>query len=118
MFIPNKTYLAMRVKVLLIISTLLLVIAGLSVLYLKKVNEHNTSVATLSAQIDSAKTFDRLSSTKHERVNNQITDAVTSINKLQTSVNSLNETVSMLVRNECLVKNYYMDKKLFDLCSQ
>lgn len=122
MFIPNKTYHAIKVGVLSVIATLLLVIVVESVLYFKLVNDTNGKITTLTTQLDSltnsSQSFDKVSLNKHRNTQTQITDAVTSISKLNSSVESNAALIQILIANECAVRPYYMDKRLLDMCSE
>ena len=120
MFIPNKTYHAMKVWVLGIIATLLLVIAGESVLYTTILKNQNQKIKQLSFQLDSlmvtSRKIDKNSMTRDTHVQSQITDAVTLISSLQTTINTLQTSTEMLIINECKVMPYYMDKGLLATC--
>jgi hypothetical protein len=120
MFIPNKTFHAIRVSILSVITVLLLVIAVESVLYIQLSQDTNKKLTDLSATLDS---ISNKTSNKHRVVDNQITDAVTSIREVSTGINVINEQlttnkrlVQILIDNECKVQPYYMDSRLREFC--
>jgi hypothetical protein len=127
MFIPNKTFNAIKVSILSTIMILLLVIAAESVLYIRLSQNTNKKIETLSAQLDSVSnqtnTFKVTSSNKHKIVDNQITDAVTSIAEISTGIDAINTQIAnnkrmidILVDNQCDVRPYYLDKRLAEFC--
>jgi hypothetical protein len=127
MFIPNKTYHAIKVAILCVIAVLVMIIAGQFVLYIQLAEKNTVAIQELQSKIDTLTTtttsFDNTSLKKHTVVENQITDAVTAIlelkttaSELQTSVDILKSSTDMLIVNECKVMPYYMDKNLMATC--
>lgn len=98
MFIPNKTFQVIRVTIIGIIAILLMVIAGQSVLYIKKVNENKVTLDSMTAQIDKLATDVQtdFSSTLGRQA--QTTKAVT---ELKQGLQKTQTTVDKLLRNEC-----------------
>jgi hypothetical protein len=115
MFIPNKTFHAIRVSILSVITVLLLVIAVESVLYIQLSQDTNKKLTNLSATLDS---ISNKTSNKHRIVDNQITDAVTSngINAIDEQLTTNKRLVQILIDNECKVQPYYMDSRLREFC--
>lgn len=113
MFIPNKTYHAIKTVTVGIIAVLLLVIAGQAVLYLQLANKNKKEIQTLTAQLDSlsisSKNFNNVSSGKHATTQTQVTQI-----KLLSETNK--QLIDVLIRNECTMNPYYMDKRLSELC--
>lgn len=127
MFIPNKTYQAIKVTTLCIIAGLVTIIAGQFVLYMEMAASNKETLAAIQTKLDTlavtTKIFDSNSSQKHKVTATQITDAVTAITVLETkvtemeqSVNLLKMSTDMLIVNECKVMPYYMDKGLLATC--
>lgn len=127
MFIPNKTYQAIKVITLCIIAGLVTIIAGQFVLYMEMAASNKKALTAIQTKLDTlavtTQVFDNNSSQKHTVTATQITDAVTAITvletkvtELQTSVDILNNSADMLIRNECSVMPFYMDKNLVTTC--
>jgi hypothetical protein len=127
MFIPNKTYHAIKVVILCTIAALVTIIAGQFVLYMRMADQNETAIQTLDTRLDTLTTvsqlFDKSSLKKHTITESQITDAVTAITALETKVTELEQSVGLLktsteilVVNECKVMPYYMDKSLLTTC--
>lgn len=127
MFIPNKTYHAIKVATVILIAALVMVIAGQFVLYVKMAGSNKVTLDSLQVRLDTLTTttqlFDKGSLKKHTVTENQITDAVTAITgletkvtELQASVENLNNSSDMLIRNECNVMPFYMEKALVTTC--
>lgn len=127
MFIPNKTYHAIKVTMLCIIAGLVTIIAGQFVLYMEMAASNKRAITTLQTKLDTltvtTQTFDKGSFQRQVFSEAQITDAVTTITTLETKVAELEQSVSllktstdMLVVNECKVMPYYMDKGLLATC--
>lgn len=130
MFIPNKTLHLIKTAAIIVLCALVSVIAVQSVLYVKKIQK----IEVVNSQLDSlsvtSKSFDSTTLKKQKIVDNQITDAVTSINGLTQTTTTLTEQVNilnqssdnnkymidLLVKNECQVRPYYMEKKLLEMC--
>ncbi len=127
MFIPNKTFNAIKVSILSVIAILLLVIAIESALYIHLAQNTNKKIENLTAQLDSISdqtdAFKAASSNKHKSVDSQITDAVTSIAEISTGIDAINtqlvnnkRMIDILVDNQCDVRPYYLDKRLTEFC--
>lgn len=127
MFIPNKTLHAIKVVALIIVTALVMVIAGQSVLYIKMAGENKVVLDSLRTQLDTLTTtsqlFDKSSLGKHtttDRNMHDVQDAVTvletKVTELEQSVNLLKMSTDMLIVNECKVMPYYMDKGLMTTC--
>lgn len=121
MFIPNKTYHAIKLGVVSLIAILVLIIVAESVLYFKLLREQNTNLTALTARLDSlsiaSTKIDKNSVNRDTQVQSQITDAVTQIQDLQSQLVTSNNTIKVLVSNECTVRPYYMDKRLLEMCT-
>lgn len=127
MFIPNKTYQAIKVITLCIIAGLVTIIAGQFVLYMEMAASNKKALTAIQTKLDTlavtTKIFDSNSSQKHTVTATQITDAVTAITVLETKVTEMEQSVNllklstdMLIVNECKVMPYYMDKGLLATC--
>lgn len=113
MFIPNKTYHAIKTVTVGIIATLMLVIAGQTVLYLHLANKNKKEIETLTAQLDSltvsSKTFDTVSLGKHTTLQKQVAE-------VKNTSETHKQLIDVLIKNECVINPYYMDKGLLQLC--
>ena len=127
MFIPNKTYHAIKVTLLCIIAGLVTIIAGQFVLYMEMAASNKRAIVTLQTKLDTltvtTQTFDKGSFQRQTFSESQITDAVTAITTLETKVTEMEQSVNllkistdMLITNECKVMPYYMDKSLLTTC--
>lgn len=127
MFIPNKTYHAMKVIILSVIAGLVTIIAGQFVLYMKMAGDNKVMLDSLQVQVDTLTTvtqlFDKKSLGKHtitehdiREMKTTITELETSVTELQSSVDLLQDAADMLIVNECKVMPYYMDKRLLSTC--
>lgn len=127
MFIPNKTYHIIKVATIILIATLSMLIAGQFVLYVKMASSNKVTLDSLRVQLDTLTTATQLVDNgllkKHTVTENQITDAITTITRLekkvtelQASVENLNNSSDMLIRNECNVVPFYMEKTLVTTC--
>ena len=65
MFIPNKTINIIKTVTLMILSLLIVVIVGQTVLFIKLENDNKVTMSTIKTQIDSTKLFDETSLVKH-----------------------------------------------------
>ena len=124
MFIPNKTYHAIKVGILAIVAVLLLVIAGELVLYINLAKSTDKKIMSLVAQLDTlsttSKNFNKNSLNKHEAASMMISTMentmTTNVIELRNSIDVAKSTIDILVRNECMVRPYYMDKRLLEMC--
>lgn len=127
MFIPNKTVNLIKTGALLILSALVVIIVGQAVLYIKMSNDTNKKMDQFVSQMDSlgiaTKKFDTTSFKKHQSTEVQLVDINKSVDSLIKTVNILNQTaqhntevIDLLVRNECNVRPYYIEKSLLAMC--
>lgn len=127
MFIPNKTVNLIKTGALILFSALVVIIAGQAVLYIKMMGDSNKKMDQFVSQIDSlsiaTKKFDTVSFKKHQSTEVQLVDANRSIDSLINAVNILNQTaqsnkeiIDLLIRNECNVRPYYIEKSLLAMC--
>lgn len=128
MFIPNKTVNLIKTGALLVLSALVVIIVGQAVLYIKMSNETNAKMDQFVSQMDSlgiaTKKFDTVSFKKHQSTEVQLVDINKSVDSLIKAVNILNQTsqsnkevIDLLVRNECNVRPYYIEKSLLAMCN-
>ena len=129
MFIPNKTFNAMRVGVLGLIATLILVIAGESVLFVKMQQDNRVALDSLTvrvAQIAQAtntrlvQTNSRQNGTEENVVNlNKLleTQAVL-ITQLQDATARTQVSVDKLLKNECTPETaiYVLTRDMVAVC--
>ena len=129
MFIPNKTFNAMRVGVLSLIATLILVIAGQSVLFVKMQQDNRVALDSLTvrvAQIAQAtntrlvQTNSRQNGTEENLVNlsklfeTQAADIV----RLQADISRIQTSVDKLLKNECTPETaiYVLTRDMVAVC--
>lgn len=122
MFIPNKTYQAIKVGVLGVISALLLIISAELVLYITLSQKQNEALNKLSVKIDSLENFsnklDKTSAVRDNNKNQQILKLLNEVEKLQSTVKTTNNTVNVLVKNQCtIIGSDNMDERLSKMCS-
>jgi hypothetical protein len=129
MFIPNKTFNAMRVGVLGLIATLILVIAGESVLFVKMQQDNRVVLDSLTvrvAQIAQAtntrlvQTNSRQNGTEENVINlNKLleTQAVL-ITQLQDATARTQVSVDKLLKNECTPETaiYVLTRDMVAVC--
>jgi hypothetical protein len=129
MFIPNKTFNAMRVGVLGIIATLILVIAGETVLFVKMQQDNKVTLDSLNIRIDM---LDQETSDKYRDVNGEQTgmgmllqetiskvDAQTVlITQLQDATARTQVSVDKLLKNECTPETaiYVLTRDMVAVC--
>lgn len=125
MFIPNKTINIIKTVTLMILSLLIVVIVGQTVLFIKLENDNKITMSTIKTQIDSTKLFDETSLVKHTTTEQKLKVTQTQVdslnkelNKLQNSVDGLLFNTQLLINNECQVTPYYMDKSLLEICKK
>jgi len=129
MFIPNKTYHAMRVVVTAVIAALLVVIAGQTVLYTQLEKDTQVVLDSLSLRIDElgkeTRSDFRNTDGRQDGAEEQIFEAKTSIEMLQASVTELQSSlgatrvsVEKLQRNECTPETaiYVLTKDMVAVC--
>lgn len=129
MFIPNKTYQAMRTVTVAIIAVLVMVIAAQSVLYVQLEQEKQLQVDSLSSVVDVNKsstvqlfrdTDFRQNGTEQQL--NELKLAVdalqVSVTELQTSLGTTRISVEKLLKNECTPETaiYVLTKDMVAVC--
>jgi alpha-N-acetylglucosamine transferase len=129
MFIPNKTYHAIRMVTVAIIAVLVMVIAGQSVLYVQLEQEKQLQVDSLSSVVDvnksSAIQSFRETDFRQNGVEEQLNelklavDALqVSVTELQTSLGATRVSVDKLLKNECTPETaiYVLTKDMAAVC--
>jgi len=129
MFIPNKTYQAMRTVTVAIIAVLVMVIAGQSVLYVQLEQEKQLQVDSLSSVVDvnksstvqSFRETDFRQNGTEEQLNELklAVDALqVSVTELQTSLGTTRISVEKLLKNECTPETaiYVLTKDMVAVC--
>ena len=129
MFIPNKTYQAMRTVTVAIIAVLVMVIAAQSVLYVQLEQEKQLQVDSLSSVVDVNKsstvqlfrdTDFRQNGTEQQL--NELKLAVetlqSSVTELQTSLGATRVSVEKLLKNECTPETaiYVLTRDMVAVC--
>lgn len=129
MFIPNKTYQAMRTVTVAIIAVLVMVIAAQSVLYVQLEQEKQLQVDSLSSVVDVNKssaiqsfreTDFRQNGTEQQL--NELKLAIdalqVSVTELQTSLGTTRISVEKLLKNECTPETaiYVLTKDMVAVC--
>lgn len=129
MFIPNKTFNAMRVGILGIIAALTLVIVGQSVLFVQMQQSNKVTLDSLSARID---LLDEETSDKYKDVNGEQTgmgmllqETITKVDgqallitQLQDATARIQTSVDKLLRNECTPETaiYVLTRDMVAVC--
>ena len=120
MFIPNKTYNAITVGVVGVIAALLIIIVAESVLYMKLSREQEIKLQQLSAQVDSLSlitmVIDKNAVRRDTHAQTELSTVTSDVGELQTAVETARRTIQILVDNECIARQYYLDKRLFEMC--
>jgi hypothetical protein len=129
MFIPNKTFNAMRVGVLGIIATLILVIAGQSVLFVQLQQDNRVALDSLTVRVATiaqatntrlVQTNSRQNGTEENVVNlsklseTQAADIV----RLQSDISRIQTSVDKLLKNECTPETaiYVLTRDMVAVC--
>ena len=129
MFIPNKTFNAMRVGVLGIIATLILVIAGQSVLFVQMQQDNRVALDSLTVRVAKiaqatntrlVETNSRQNGTEENVVNlsklfeTQAADIV----RLQSDISRIQTSVDKLLKNECTPETaiYVLTRDMVAVC--
>ena len=129
MFIPNKTFNAMRVGVLGIIATLILVIAGQSVLFVQMQQDNRVALDSLTVRVAKiaqatntrlVQTNSRQNGTEENVVNlsklfeTQAADIV----RLQSDISRIQTSVDKLLKNECTPETaiYVLTRDMVAVC--
>lgn len=109
----------------MILSLLIVVIVGQTVLFIKLENDNKATMSVIQTQIDSTKIFDETSLVKQTTTEQKLKVTQTQVdslnkqlNKLQNSVDGLLFNTQLLINNECQVTPYYMDKSLLEICKK
>jgi hypothetical protein len=125
MFIPNKTINLIKTLALIVLSVLVVVIVGQSVLYLKLSSANKTELSVIKNDVSVSKKFDTLTVNKQRNIETdlvytqkQVDSLNQEIKKLQVSVDGLLFNTQLLINNECQVTPYYMDKSLLEMCKK
>jgi hypothetical protein len=125
MFIPNKTVNLIKTLALILLSVLVVVIVGQSVLYLKLSNANKTELGAIKSEVNISKKFDTLITTNQRSMETDLVYTQTQVDslnqeikKLQVSVDGLLFNTQLLINNECQVTPYYMDKSLLEMCKK
>ena len=125
MFIPNKTINLIKTLALVVLSMLVVVIVGQSVLYLKLTSANQTELNTIKSEVNISKKFDTIITTNQRGMETdlvytqkQVDSLNQEIKKLQVSVDGLLFNTQLLINNECQVTPYYMDKSLLEMCKK
>jgi len=129
MFIPNKTFNAMRVGVLGLIATLILVIAGQSVLFVQMQQDNRVALDSLTVRVAKiaqatntrlVETNSRQNGTEESVVNlsklfeTQAADIV----RLQSDISRIQTSVDKLLKNECTPETaiYVLTRDMVAVC--
>jgi hypothetical protein len=129
MFIPNKTFNAMRVGVLGLIATLILVIAGETVLFVKMQQDNKMVLDSLSARIEQVAQEsnsdyrdvngeqDGMNELLHETITKVDAQALL-ITQLQDATARTQTSVDKLLRNECTPETaiYVLTRDMVAVC--
>jgi hypothetical protein len=115
MFIPNKTYQAIRTVVVSLIGVLLLVIAGQSVLYIKTANENTATLDSLTTRVDTMVTYTQEDILKILRRQHDMEQRIT---QMEHKLSTTRVTVDRLLRNECTPETavYMVTKEMVAMC--
>jgi uncharacterized protein HemX len=129
MFIPNKTFNAMKVGVLGLIAALILVIAGQSVLFVQMQQDNRVALDSLTVRVAkiAQATNTRLVQT-NSRQNGTEEDVTTlgrmfetqsaEIVRMQENISSMQTSVNKLLRNECTPETaiYVLTRDMVAVC--
>ena len=129
MFIPNKTYQAMRTVTVGIIAVLVMVIAAQSVLYVQMEQEKQLQVDSLSSVVDvnkssviqSFRETDFRQNGTEEQLNElklAVETLQSSVTELQTSLGATRVSVEKLLKNECTPETaiYVLTRDMVAVC--
>ena len=129
MFIPNKTFNAMRVGVLGLIATLILVIAGQSVLFVQMQQDNKVVLDSLTLRIEQVAQEsnsdyrdvngeqDGINELLHETIT-KVDAQVVLITQLQDATARTQTSVDKLLRNECTPETaiYVLTRDMVAVC--
>lgn len=129
MFIPNKTFNAMKVGVLGLIAALILVIAGESVLFVKMQQENKVVLDSLNTKIQllAAETMSNYKDVNGEQtgMGMLLQETIQKVNEQSLSIQQLQEltmqtqvSVSKLLKNECTPETaiYVLTRDMVAVC--
>jgi uncharacterized protein HemX len=129
MFIPNKTYQAMRTVIAGIIAVLVMVIAGQSVLYVQLEQEKQLQVDSLSSVVDVNKSSaiqsfrenDFRQNATEEQINElkqMLEIQLQTVSTLQEQLNRTQVSVDKLLKNECTPETaiYVLTRDMVAVC--
>ena len=129
MFIPNKTFNAMRVGVLGIIAALILVIAGESVLFVKMQQDNRVALDSLTVRVvliaqatntRLVQTNSRQNGTEENVVNlNKLLETqAAEVVRLQADISRIQTSVDKLLKNECTPETaiYVLTRDMVAVC--
>jgi len=129
MFIPNKTFNAMRVGVLGLIAALILVIAGESVLFVKMQQENRVALDSLTVRVvliaqatntRLVQTNSRQNGTEENVVNlNKLLETqAAEVVRLQADISRIQTSVDKLLKNECTPETaiYVLTRDMVAVC--
>ena len=129
MFIPNKTFNAMRVGVLGLIATLILVIAGQSVLFVQMQQDNRVALDSLTVRVAKIaqatnvsfiQTNNRQSGTEEDvtTLGQMFETQSTEIVRMQENISNIQTSVNKLLRNECTPETaiYVLTRDMVAVC--
>ncbi len=129
MFIPNKTYHAIRMVTVAIIAVLVMVIAGQSVLYVQLEQEKQLQVDSLSSVVDVNKSSaiqsfrenDFRQNATEEQINElkqMLEIQLQTVSTLQEQLNRTQVSVDKLLKNECTPETaiYVLTRDMVAVC--
>jgi apolipoprotein N-acyltransferase len=89
MFIPNKTINIIKTVTLMILSLLIVVIVGQTVLFIKLENDNKATMSVIQTKIDSTKSFDETSLVKQATTEQKLKVTKTQVDSLNKQLNKL-----------------------------
>ena len=129
MFIPNKTFNAMRVGVLGLIATLILVIAGQSVLFVQMQQDNKVALDSLTLRIEQvaqeSNSDYRDVNGEQDGINELLHETITKVDaqallitQLQDATARTQTSVDKLLRNECTPETaiYVLTRDMVAVC--
>ncbi len=129
MFIPNKTFNAMKVGVLGLIATLILVIAGETVLFVKMQHDNKVVLDSLTIRVEQLADATNTDFVRTNTRQNGTEEDVTTLGKMfetqsaevvrmQGNIASIQTSVDKLLRNECTPETaiYVLTRDMVAVC--
>jgi hypothetical protein len=122
MFIPNKTFHAMRVGVVSLIAMLLIVIAGQTVLYHKLQRDTQAKVDSLTLRVESlaqeTTSEYRNARGRQDGMDELLFDVSEKVNNQSQIIPALQSSLEKLLRNECTPPSamYYLTQDMVAVC--